>query len=473
MRPFSRHDATYRNDGSPRMKNTLMILALLLALANTAQAQQESSPGAADNAGADAVDAEAEFAALIQQETNVLPLVQLAQQARANGDYAIMEQAAARLYELRPYVADFAALLARAHAIQNHKTPAYDVLLRLQRQGLALDLKGDSDFDPIRGTEAFSYIEQELANNANPFGQATGTTQLPRADLLVDGLDWDPKRAALLIGSVTEGAVYVLGSDGTLETLIQANDDNGLLGVFDIAIDAERRHLWVASSAVAHFKGITFQDAGRTGVWKFDLDSGEVLDRFEAPKGAGMMLTNITLAPDGSVFVADSARPAVYQIVTGEREMRRFFQAPRMTSLRGLVVDPDGQFLYFSDYELGLFAVNLAENKTHAIAGTASMNFGGIDDLMWHDGGLVVIQNGAKPHRVAQVTLSDDRRQATAMTPVLSAQPDFQSPAVGTVVGNTVKVLSASHWNLYDAASGQVSEGVELKAPLVLDAALN
>jgi hypothetical protein len=64
---------------------------------------------------------------------------------------------------------------------------------------------------------------------------------------------------------------------------------------------------------------------------------------------------------------------------------------PRLTSLRGLAVSGDGKNLYFTDYALGVFGVDLvAGTAFDVVHDGAKVPLGGIDGLYWYDNTLVV-----------------------------------------------------------------------------------
>ena len=102
-------------------------------------------------------------------------------------------------------------------------------------------------------------------------------------------------RKQLLVGSAREGAVFRVAADGSLSKLAGADDTNGMWAVFDIAVDAKRGVLWVASTAVPHFQHYDAQqDLGRAGVFKFDLKTGKFLKSFLSPSIVGQTFTNAT-----------------------------------------------------------------------------------------------------------------------------------------------------------------------------------
>src|SRR5690606_21985515 len=147
-------------------------------------------------------------------------------------------------------------------------------------------------------------------------------------------------RGQLLVGSARKGAVYAVGKGGALRPLVRADATNGMWAVMDVAVDAERGVLWVASTAIPHFEGYDpEQHLGRAGIFKFDLKSGKYIDRYLSPVVAGQsfFMSSLALGANGEVYAADGVNNAVY-MVRGE-EFKRLFHAPRLSGLRGMAVN--------------------------------------------------------------------------------------------------------------------------------------
>ena len=85
---------------------------------------------------------------------------------------------------------------------------------------------------------------------------------------------------------VHDELLTTLGEGGKLAPIASADADNGMWAVFDLVVDAPRNVLWVASTAVPHFKSYRPEaDLGRAGVFKFDLKTGKYRGRqILAPK---------------------------------------------------------------------------------------------------------------------------------------------------------------------------------------------
>src|SRR5690606_190300 len=127
--------------------------------------------------------------------------------------------------------------------------------------------------------------------------------------------------------------------------------ENGMWAVFDLAVDAARGALWVASTAVPHYKHYDAEkDLGRAGIFKFDLKTGKFIKHFLSPPaqaGQPFFLSSLVLDKDGVVYAADAVNRAVYQV--RDDQFHRILHLPMLTSISALAVSGDGRKLYLAD----------------------------------------------------------------------------------------------------------------------------
>jgi sugar lactone lactonase YvrE len=426
-----------------------MLLVLLAALAGVAHAQAPAAPAAAKPA-ATAVSAAELEAKLAQVESPEL-VEQVARQFRTQADLASEAIAWARAVKLRPHLGRYKLEMAAAFAQQDRKREAYNALLELQNQGYAFAIASDKRFEKISTTEVWTYIVQGFDSNRAPFGEGKVAYTLPREDLLIESLAWDASRKQLLAGSAREGRVYRVDAKGKLTALVSADAENGMWAVFDLVVDAQRGVLWIASTAVPHFKGYDAErDLGRAGVFKFDLKTGKFLKKFLSPTIAGQdfFLSTLALGKDGEIYAADGVNNAVYQI--RDDQFRRLFHAPSLTSIRGITTSADGRVLYLADYERGIIGFDLASSKPFDIAVPKTLALGGIDGLMQWKGDLIAVQNGMNPPRLMRYTLAKDGRSIASVHPLDANQSALTMPTLGTIGGDTVYVIANSQKRNYD-----------------------
>jgi hypothetical protein len=384
-------------------------------------------------------------------ETNVPDLQAMLVEFRTQGNLSAEASVWKRLSQLRPHLGQYKYELAATYARQDEKSLAYTALLDLQAQGYAFDPRHDRRFTPVSTTPVWEHILNGLDANRQPFGEGGVVHTLPAEDLLLESLAWDPIRKQLLAGSAREGKVYRVDSSGKLTPLVIPSKENGLWAVFDIVVDDKRGVLWVASTAVPHFKDYNAEtDLGRAGIFKFDLKSGKFLKSYLSPTvlGHSFFMSSLAVAPDGTVFAADGVNSAVYSV--SDDKLRRLFHNPMLAAIRGLAVSGDGSVLYFADAERGIFGYHLASGQPFEVAVPKGLALGGIEGLYWWNGHLLAVQNGMEPRRVMRLRLTPDGRAIEEVQPLEANQPAMSMPTQGTMAGDELLLIANSQKFQYD-----------------------
>jgi DNA-binding beta-propeller fold protein YncE len=217
-----------------------------------------------------------------------------------------------------------------------------------------------------------------------------------------------------------------------------------------MATDPAGENLYVASTSSVYFKGFRQEDYGNAGVFKFRLSDGKLIGKYLlAPDKEPRTLSSIAVGKNGEVFAADGVRNLIYRVDGGA--LKLMVENPKLTSVRGLAVSGDGKTLYFADYQLGVFGVDLAAGKAFDLDySPETLVLGGIDGVYWYDGALVVIENGMSPRRVMRLKLDDTGRKIVKAMPLDVANAAFGLPTYGTTVGNSLYFVANSQKNDYD-----------------------
>ncbi|WP_395644284.1 hypothetical protein [Rudaea sp.] len=354
-----------------------------------------------------------------------------------------------RLCQLFPNSGNLRLQLAMAYAGQDKKTETYDTLLRLIKQGYYYDIGKDPRFEGAHGTKVWDYIVKTFEDNNKPFGEGKVAFDLPKTDSLFESIAWDPKRKQFLVGSVRDGGIYLADGKGGVKEFIKADAINGLMAVFGLAVDAEHDRLYAISNGVAHFNHFDAAMVGKAGVYEFALGSGKFLHKAMLPVDDGRhILSSITIDSKGKVYVADGVVQQIYKLDGGE--LKLIAGNPVLSGIRGLAVSGDGRTLYFADIALGLFGIDLAQDKPFALTyNEGQLALGGISGLYWFDGTLVAIQNDMSPKRVMRLRLGNDARSIVQVQPLDAAQPAFTLPTVGTISGTDLYFIANSQKGLY------------------------
>ncbi|MDR2012932.1 MAG: hypothetical protein LBQ20_07810 [Rhodanobacter sp.] len=437
---------------------SILCAAALCASSSIALAQQQP--------GASGLDLSKLTQTQIEQTQMPVALYRLAAMYKESGDFQRLAWTLKRLSELQPNSGDIKLMLATAYAVQGMKSETYDLLLKMQKQGYGFDLKDNPNFAKVADTKVWGYVLDNFNRNLKPFGEGKIAFTLPKGDTLFESLAYDPKRQQFLAGSVREGKIYHVSKEGVLEDFITPDAQNGLWSVYAMAVDADNDVLYVASTASVYFKGFSAADYGKSGVFKFSLSSGKLIEKYLLTQGKEPnTLTSIAVGKGGQVFAADALLNKIYRLDGGA--LKLMVENPAFTSLRGLTVSGDGKMLYFADYTMGVFGVDLTVGKPFdLIYEPDKLTLGGVDGLYWYDNNLVVIQSGMSPIRIMRLTLDTSGHRVMRGVALDAANPAFVLPTYGTIDGDGLYFIANSQKNEYDTY-GTPKDAAALKPVVV------
>ena len=429
-----------------------ILAAALVAVPLAAGAQQPpATEDAAAKAQAELIQrAEALTEQQVMQSHDMAGLSRLAQIYAAQNDMQRFIWVLRRAGELSPNSGDLKMQLALAYAKIDDKPHAYDTLIRMQTLGFGYNIADDKRFEPIHGTKVWDYLVANLNVNAKQFGEGKTAFTLPKGDYLYDALAWDGKRGDLLVGSARDGAIRRIDAHGKLADFIKPDAANGLWGVDALGVDAARGKLYASSSSNAIFQGFSADNAGKAGIFEFDLASGKFLHKFLLDGSDGAhLLTSLVVGSDGKVYAADAARKQIFKLEDGK--LRDILNNPKLARFSALAVSGDGRTLYLADYALGIFGYDLATGKAFEVAYDPSrLVLGGIVSMQWYDGTLAIVEDGMVPKRIMRLQLDKDGRKITSAMPLDVAHPEFAALGASTIAGDKLYTITDLQFRLYD-----------------------
>lgn len=384
------------------------------------------------------------------------------------GDYADWARATEKLHALRPNNQDFMSHLVQAYARLGETSKAFEMMLTMQQQGLHQDWDEIDAVESLREHRLFGHLNELMTRAGEPFGRVEEFARLGADVRMPEAMTHDPDSGRFFVGTIGDGLILTSTDGSEWETFARAEDVDGLMAVFDLAVDAERGHLWAATAPVPQFSGFSSQRGQPAALLRFDLASGELLERVSVSpaEGSNPVIGSLVVAGDGTVFAADTRQPVLYRLTPGSAAMEPFFGHHNFSSLRGLALSEDGSKLYVADYEVGILVIGTDEQQAWKLHVPENLNEGGIDGLYWWDGHLVAIQNGISPQRVLRLQLGPDGLGVINVTPVVAGLEAFDTPTFGTMVDNELVFFAVSHWGHVDSRGAPLA-GALPEVPLL------
>lgn len=427
----------------------IVALATLFTLSASAGAQSESSGSAEETvAGAEQDVAQPSGTPSIANQLAVW--FQRAAEAYASGDHAAWVAALENLHRLRPFNQDMMRQLVMGYALTDRPSEAFNMMLSMQQQGLAVDWDAIEEVESLRQYPLYEYLRDLMAEAAEPGGSAEILWEVGADYPMPEALAHDRHTGRIFVGTIRDGVILVRGADDDeFEVFAGPDTTSGLKAIFDLLVDEQRGHLWVATGSTGQYRHARHSDSGRTALLKLDLETGEKLDEYRVlPDGRPHLLGAITQASDGTIYAADGSSAMIYRLQAGDERPEPLVGNPVFSSLRGIALSPDEQRLYVSDYDLGVFFFNLDDKlEGFALGIPPTLNLGGVDGLYrWQDS-LIVIQNGVTPERVLRLELDESGTRVSNIATIAKALPAFDIPTFGTLAEDELLFFGSSHWH--------------------------
>jgi streptogramin lyase len=426
------------------MRGGLLALAVLIAAATAALSTGMPRPGAED-------------------VSDLQRAQEDAQKAYRAHDYKAYLEAMRRLVALAPRSSRALYALASAQALNGAKADAAATLERLAGLGLGFDPAGDPDFAGVKDAPELQPVFEKLQALRAPFGTSEPAFRLPDKDM-VEGVARDPKTGAFFVSSVWRRRIVRVAADGTAAAFVPEGRD-GLYSVIALAVDPERRALWATSDATPWMKDGRPEEEGRSALVEYDVDTGRLRRRFEPPASAtGAHLSDMTVGPKGEVMVADPYTGRVFVLAPGAAALEVRVAPGTLRSPQGMAWSADGRWLFVADYALGIARLDPRDGSVVVLPAPEDAFVNGIDGLALAGDSLVGVQNGATPNRIVRLRLDPAASRIVAVTVVERANPRWEEPTLGTVVGRDFYYVGTSQYGKFE---GKTIDEARIEPPVI------
>lgn len=377
-------------------------------------------------------------------------LLQEATAAAKAGDTATVIAKLEAARALRPDYPRVRVNLARFYVQAGRLDDARQQLRDLAAMGLRMDVERDDAYAPLRDRPGFAELAAAFANNLTTTGRDETAWAIPGMDGIIEGLAVHPATLESFFSDVHHRCIWYRDVSGESAVIKKFSADNdGLLGVFALKIDAARNTLWASSSALPEMQGYTAADKGRAFLAAYDLGTRRLVGTYPVPPdGREHVLGDFVTAADGTLYASDSTAPVIWRLAPGAAALEKWLESDEFVSLQGLALSADGRQLHVADYANGLWQVDLASRTPRRLPAPAHTTLFGIDGLYAVPGGLIAVQNGINPQRIIRIDLAADGTPA-AVRVLGAGHPAMSDLALGQVVAGHFDFIGNAGWELH------------------------
>jgi hypothetical protein len=338
--------------------------------------------------------------------------------------------------------------------------PALAALARTQELGEGFLPIRAMGFEKIWSQPEFQKQYQALERQLPRVGdQAPVAYTVRGSDLIPEGIAYDQREQALYVGSTAKGEIIRV-RNGEQETF--ADRSNGLVHVLGLAIDQSNRRLYAVNTSAL---STAAERPIRNEVVAFDLEKGREIARFTAADAG--QLNDVVIGDEGSIYVSDSQRGAVYRGRVSEGGALAPLVAPGSLGGANGIARGEGDALFVA-HATGVARVDAKSGAVVPLVNNSRETVAAIDGLYWRNGTLFGIQNATNPGRVIQIELDEPRTRVIRVRTLLSHHhPALNEPTTGAFAGDRLLVLANSYIGMLDETA-KIRDGSVLRNPVVI-----
>ena len=334
-------------------------------------------------------------------------------------------------YSLNPASLSTRYNLACGYARIGESEKALLLLEELVDERVDFGMAGDPDLDSLRGDPRFGELVAKLAANTEAITGSEAFLTFNQFGLIPEGIAADTETGRLFFSSMRTGEVYVVDGDGRVARFASV-DAESRLSAIGLAVDRERGLLWAIGSAFDLAENFNIQSADFSGLFGFDLESGELAREYRV-QGSDFGLNDLTVAPDGSIFVSGGA---LHYLDPVQDRLLPFETTTEIFGSNGITTDTSGETLFVASYPVGIAAVDPDSGEARFLEVPDGITLYGIDGLYWYDDSLIAVQNGARPWRLIRLHIDEARLRVTDVD-VIELGNEASTPTTGRAWSRT------------------------------------
>ena len=318
----------------------------------------------------------------------------------------------------------------------------------------------DEDFAEFRKTEYFEKVNNTFLRNTEVKSTSELMFSIEELGFHPEGIAYHKETKRFLFTDVHNGTVVSYDLNGKDRTLVSDIAIQGFWGAFGIKVDPKNAGIiWVTTALLPEFKGFKEVSEGESALLKIDLNSGKILEVYKAETDIDHIFGELVISKEGVIYVSDSATPHIYKLDPDGEQLSLFFESDILWNLQGLDLSRSEKFLYFSDYILGVYKMDLDSKTITPVLGKNNFITRGTDGLYHSGRKLILLQNGTSPRRVSIIDLKDSDNEVAQKIDILDQnRSSISEPTMGVFVDDEFYFIGNSPWAFYTKENKPDSE---------------
>lgn len=360
-------------------------------------------------------------------------------------NYSEFLQLTKQLDSIRPMHPTFTYNLAIAYALQQQTDKAVLQLKKAILMNAKTAFEDDADFQSIKETEAFKSLSAFKQKQLDVVATSQKAITLSEKALHPESVLYLSKTKTWLASSIRKRRIVSFDEKtGKCSDWLTAEN---ILAVFALKPDAKEEFLWVATSAIPEMENYSETVKGKAEILKVNIKTKKIVNRYSLE--GNHVFGDIYVTKNNKVFISDSDKPIIYTI---ENDALAVWLSLENTAfnLQGITMNREEDMLFIADYLKGIAVIKTANKEVNWFNFPKDATSKGIDGLVYAKNSLFAVQNGVSPIRITQLKLNSSHTEITDFKVLDNNRPEFDEPALLTLVKDKLYFFANSPWKAYD-----------------------
>lgn len=354
--------------------------------------------------------------------------------------------------EILPNCATNVYYIADAYAQNNQTEESIKYLKKAIELGYGWKIDEDETFNSVRHHKDYPKIISRINELRKPINNSKIAFTIPEKDLIPEGFAFDPIEEYFYISSLYKCKIVKISKDGKISDFTSEKQD-GLLPVTGMKVDAKRRILWVCSQVSGqHYKDPDENEMGRSGIFKYDLETGDLIKKYlMIEKGVNHLFNDIVVTKSGDVYFTDSEAKKIFTINHKKDHPELFLENIGLGYPNGIALTKDEKYIYVADNGPGINRINLKTKQVSYMNTPEGATTIGIDGLYLYENSLIAVQNSfGEASRITQFFLNKKGNAVEKQKILEMNNPHFSIPTTGAIAKNQFYYIANSQMGRFN-----------------------